>query len=135
MIRFNSGGGKAGSGNWVWYYTWFGKVGGKSHSGVPDLFVFGKNVQFWIEVKRKSGAKREKQKEFIETVKKHGGQGAFIDSLDEAIAYEMQVQRFRGQSPVHNSADGNERMDQRSKEGESNSSRSRVKRKSSDKPE
>lgn len=135
MIRFNSGGGKAGSGNWVWYYTWFGRVGAKSHSGVPDLFVFGKNVQFWIEVKRKNGAKREKQKEFIETVKKHGGQGAFVDSLDQAIAYEMQVQGIRGQGTVHSSIDWDEGLDQSSKKGKSSSSRSRAKRKSSDESE
>lgn len=133
MIRFNSGGGKAGSGNWVWYYTWFGKVGGKSHSGVPDLFVFGKNVQFWIEVKRKNGAKREKQKEFIEAVKKHGGQGAFVDSLDQAIAYEMQVQGVRGQGSLHNSTDGDEGLDQRSQKRKPNRSRSGVKRELSDK--
>jgi hypothetical protein len=81
------------------------------------LFVFGKNIQFWIEVKRKNGAKREKQKEFIETVKKHGGQGAFVDSLDQAIAYEMQLQGVRRETSVHQSIVGDERMDKPSQEG------------------
>jgi hypothetical protein len=94
------------------------------------LFVFGKNVQFWIEVKRKNGAKREKQKQFIEAVKKHGGQGAFVDSLDQAVAYEMQVQGVRREASV---SDGG--LDKPSKEGQPNRGRSRAKRKPDSKPD
>lgn len=105
-------------------------MGDKSHSGVPDLFVFGKNVQFWIEVKRKNGAKREKQKQFIEAVQKHGGQGVFVDSLDQAVAYEMQIQGVRREAPV-----GDGGLDKPSEEGQPNRSRSRAKRKPNSKPE
>lgn len=88
------------SGGWVWYYWWFGKVGQKAHSGIPDLYVFGNGIEIWIEVKRKNGAKRAKQKEFIEAIKANGGQAAFIESVDEAIAYEAELQRLRHQGDV-----------------------------------
>lgn len=127
VIRFNSGGGKAASGMWVWYYHWLGKIGQKSHSGVPDLYVFGRGLAFWIEVKRKNGAKRAKQKEFLEAVKSSGGQGAFIESLDEAIQLEAELQRIRR---THDEDVGNVRQDglaKRSKKGQSDSSGSRSK--------
>lgn len=119
VIRFNSGGGDVGSGRWIWFYTWFGRVGQKDHSGVPDIFVFGKGIFFWIEIKRKSGAKRKKQKEFIESVKSSGGEAAFIESLDEAIAYERELQRLRNKSDVQGSvgAGRDEGMDKHSQEG------------------
>lgn len=129
VIRFNSGGGKAASGMWVWYYHWLGKIGQKSHSGVPDLYVFGKGLAFWIEVKRKNGAKRAKQREFIEAVKASGGQGSFIDSLDEAIKFEAELQRLRR---THNEDVGEvrqERLAECSPEGQPDSSGGGSKRK------
>lgn len=117
VIRFNSGGGKTAAGSWVWYYWWFGKVGNKSHSGVPDLYVFGKGLAFWIEVKRKHGARRQKQKEFIEAVQAGGGYAAFISSVDEAIAYERELQRLRRQGAVHAESQGPVGLDSDGKEG------------------
>jgi hypothetical protein len=95
VIRFNSGGGDMGGGRWIWFYTWFGRVGCKEHAGVPDVYVFGKGLSFWLEIKRKSGAKRKKQKEFIDAVNKAGCSGTFVSSLDEAIAYERSLQGLR----------------------------------------
>lgn len=106
VVRFNSGGGKTATGSWVWYYWWFGKVGAKSHSGIPDLYVFGKGLAFWIEVKRKNGARRQKQKEFIEAVQASGGNAAFISSVDEAIAYENQLQRVRREGALPDKSQG-----------------------------
>jgi hypothetical protein len=91
-----------GSGRWIWLYTWFGRVGQKEHSGVPDIYVFGKGLSFWLEIKKKSGAKRKKQKEFIDAINKSGCEGAFVSSLDEAIAYERRLQGLRNQSNVQN---------------------------------
>lgn len=108
-----------GSGRWIWFYTWFGRVGQKEHSGVPDIFVFGKGLSFWIEIKRKSGAKRKKQKEFIDVVIETGGQAAFIESLDEAIAYERQLQGLRNKGDVQGvmGIGGDEGVDKHSAEG------------------
>lgn len=126
-----------GSGRWIWFYTWFGAVGQKEHSGVPDIFVFGKGHSFWIEIKRKSGAKRKKQKEFIECILKSGGQAAFIDSLDEAIRYESELQGLRNQDSVQTGARGerSQGIYSDSKEGQRVRSRSRAKRKDSDEHE
>jgi hypothetical protein len=126
-----------GSGRWIWFYTWFGAVGQKEHSGVPDIFVFGKGHSFWIEIKRKSGAKRKKQKEFIECILKSGGQAAFIDSLDEAIRYEGKLQGLRNQDSVQAGARGerSQGVHSDSKEGQRVCSRSRAKRKDSDEHE
>lgn len=126
-----------GSGRWIWFYTWFGAVGQKEHSGVPDIFVFGKGHSFWIEIKRKSGAKRKKQKEFIECILKSGGQAAFIDSLDEAIRYESELQGLRNQDFVQAGARGerSQGVHSDSKEGQRVRSRSRAKRKDSDEHE
>lgn len=117
VIRFNSGGGKTATGSWVWYYWWFGKVGNKSHSGIPDLYIFGKGVAFWIEVKRKNGAHRQKQKEFIEAVKASGGHAAFISSVDEAIAYEHDIQRLRREATVSTEHERPVRLGSNGKEG------------------
>lgn len=108
-----------GSGRWIWFYTWFGKIGQKEHSGVPDIFVFGKDISFWIEIKRKLGAKRRKQKDFVDAVIEAGGKAAFIESLDEAIAYERELQRLRNQSDVQRGLGdgGDEGLDKHSEEG------------------
>ena len=127
VIRFNSGGGKAGSGNWVWYYTWFGRIGNKEHSGVTDLFVFGKGIYFWVEVKRKNGAKRTKQKDFIEAVKENGGNAIFVDSLDKAIAYEVELQRIRREGDVRDTEENQVGVAEPSKKGQRNRSRSGLK--------
>lgn len=137
VIRFNSGGGDMGSGRWIWFYTWFGAVGQKEHSGVPDVFVFGKGLSFWIEIKRKSGAKRKKQKDFVESIIKAGGQATFVDSLDEAINYERELQGLRNQSDVQTSVrvGRDEGLDKHSEEGQRVRSRSRSTRKANNKPE
>lgn len=126
-----------GSGRWIWFYTWFGRVGNKEHSGVPDVFVFGKNVSFWIEIKRKSGAKRKKQKEFIESYIQAGGQATFVDSLDEAIVYERNLQRLRNQGDVQAVArsEQHEGLDSDSKEGQRVYRRGRPKRKTDNQSE
>lgn len=123
-----------GSGRWIWFYTWFGRVGNKEHSGVPDIFVFGKDISFWIEIKRKSGAKRKKQKEFIESYIQAGGQATFVDSLDEAIGYERELQRLRNQGDVQAGArsERHEGLDSNSEKGQRVRSRSRSKRKDCD---
>ena len=137
VIRFNSGGGDMGSGRWIWFYTWFGLVGQKEHSGVPDIFVFGKGLSFWLEIKRKSGAKRKKQKDFIESINKAGYQAAFIESLDEAVSYERELQGLRNKGDVQ-AATRSERdagLDSNSEEGQRVRGRRRSARKDADKPE
>lgn len=120
-----------GSGRWIWFYTWFGRVGSKEHSGVPDVFVFGKGLLFWIEIKRKSGAKRKKQQEFIDAIIQAGGKAAFIESLDEAISYERELQGLRNQGDVQAATrdERHERVHSDSEEGQRVRSRSRTKRK------
>lgn len=126
-----------GSGRWIWFYTWFGKVGNKEHSGVPDVFVFGKGLSFWIEIKRKSGAKRKKQKDFVDAVIKAGGTATFVESLDEAINYERELQRLRNQSDVQASprSQRDEGLDSSSEERQCVRSRSRIKRKNGNESE
>ncbi len=137
MVRFNSGGGDIGSGRWIWFYTWFGKVGQKEHSGVPDVFVFGKEISFWIEIKRKSGAKRKKQKDFVESIIKAGGQATFVESLDEAVNYERELQGLRNQGDVQAGARATRDagLDKHSEEGQRVRSRRRPARKTTDKSE
>lgn len=126
-----------GSGRWIWFYTWFGAVGQKEHSGVPDIFVFGKGHSFWIEIKRKSGAKRKKQKDFIDAVIKAGGQAAFVESLDEAVDYERKLQGLRNQGDVQTAArsERDAGVDSDSKEGQRVRGRSRSTRKNANKSE
>lgn len=101
------------------------------------MFVFGKGLSFWIEIKRKSGAKRKKQKDFIDSIIKAGGQAAFIESLDEAISYERDLQGLRNQSDVQAAArsERDAGLDSNSKEGQRVRSGRRSKRKDDNKSE
>lgn len=96
VIRFNSGGGKVGNGGkgdrWLWFYTWFGRIGGSVHKGVTDAYVFGKGIYFWIEFKRKGGDKRTKQTEFVKAHKASGLNAEFIDSYEDGVRYEQELQ-------------------------------------------
>lgn len=123
-----------GSGRWIWFYTWFGRIGSKEHSGVPDVFVFGKGLSFWIEIKRKSGAKRKKQKDFVDAIIQAGGKAAFIESLDEAINYERELQGLRNQGDVQAGprSQRDEGLDSSSEKGQRIRSRSRTKRQDGD---
>lgn len=125
-----------GSGRWIWFYTWFGRVGSKEHSGVPDVFVFGKGLSFWIEIKRKSGAKRKKQQEFIDAIIQAGGKAAFIESLDEAINYERELQGLRNQGDVQAAprSEQHEGLHSDSQEGRRIRSGRRIKRENGDEP-
>jgi hypothetical protein len=104
VIRFNSGGGKVGNGGresrWLWFYSWFGKIGLGQHKGVVDLYAWGNGVSFWIEVKRKNGEKREQQKKFIKSHKENGCNATFAESLEEVIAYEREIQRLHRKAVV-----------------------------------
>lgn len=104
VIRFNSGGGRVGNSGagarWLWFYSWFGKIGAGQHKGVVDLYAWGNGIDFWIEVKRKNGEKREYQKRFIKSHQENGCNATFAESLEEVIAYERELQRLHRQGIV-----------------------------------
>lgn len=107
VIRFNSGAAKYDRKDgkraaFVWFYTWFGKVGNKEHGGVCDLYAWHERdeIVVWFEVKREGGGRRAKQKEFIKSSKKAGATAYFVESLDEVVQIVGDLRRLRHQNLV-----------------------------------
>lgn len=99
VIRFNSGGGNvsnSGRGSrWLWFFYWFGRIGQKRHRGVPDLYVFGKGIQAWLECKTKKGSIRDDQDDFITAHTECGLAAYTVRTLESALEYIQELQRVR----------------------------------------
>lgn len=102
VIRFNSGGGNvsnSGRGSrWLWFFYWFGKIGQKRHRGVPDLYVFGKGIQAWLECKTKKGSIRDDQDDFINAHTDSGLAARTVRTVEAALEYIEELQRVRDNS-------------------------------------
>lgn len=103
VIRFNSGAtlyGAGGNKRFIFFYTWFGKIGGKMHKGVPDVYAFSPKtgVSAWIEVKKDAkGKERPEQKIFREAVASTVDVAIVASSIDEVAAAIIPALAARGQ--------------------------------------
>ena len=85
VVRFNSGGSMHRGANGKDYLVMF------SSEPVPDLFVMLRHGFAWLEVKRSGWTKptdhrEERQAAFLACVRQAGGIGAFVTSVEEALA-------------------------------------------------
>lgn len=102
VIRFNSGATLYGSGSnkrFIFFYTWFGKIGAKMHKGVPDVYAFcpKTGIAAWIEVKKDGKSKeRPEQRLFREAVAASVEVAIVASSVDEVAEAILPVLAERG---------------------------------------
>lgn len=101
-VRFNSGATLYGSGaskRFIFFYTWFGKIGAKMHKGVPDVFAFcpTTGISCWIEVKRDGKSKeRPEQERFRKAVEASATFAIVASSVDEVAESVIPELQRRG---------------------------------------
>lgn len=99
VVRFNSGaaeyesrrkGEDKDTRRVIRFYTWFGRLGQKKSSGVPDLLVVGHGDLFWIEVKTADGDIKPQQQRFADMCTANGIGHLFARSIDDVTAFVKQ---------------------------------------------